>query len=150
MHNNKRLTSLIATVFALLQTAWVSACREQTSEEKHSQELEVNSSQENSSVAKKYTAKATQHSKGSHTRKPIPSSEELKKLPADGGAEYNRLVFEQSPYLLQHAGNPIDWFPWGEEAFAKAKKEDKPVFLSIGYTTCHWCHVMEHESFEAE
>ncbi|WP_281795764.1 thioredoxin domain-containing protein [Desulforhabdus amnigena] len=60
----------------------------------------------------------------------------------------NRLSQEKSPYLLQHADNPVDWYPWGEEAFKKAKEEDKPVFLSIGYATCHWCHVMEHESFE--
>jgi uncharacterized protein YyaL (SSP411 family) len=60
----------------------------------------------------------------------------------------NRLAHERSPYLLQHAGNPVDWFPWGEEAFAKARAEDKPIFLSIGYSTCHWCHVMERESFE--
>lgn len=60
----------------------------------------------------------------------------------------NRLANEKSPYLLQHAHNPVDWFPWGNEAFEKAKKEDKPVFLSIGYSTCHWCHVMERESFE--
>ena len=60
----------------------------------------------------------------------------------------NRLIGEKSPYLLQHAHNPVDWYPWGEEAFAKAKAEDKPVFLSIGYSTCHWCHVMERESFE--
>ena len=60
----------------------------------------------------------------------------------------NRLIFEKSPYLLQHAHNPVDWYPWGEEAFAKAQKEDKPIFLSIGYSTCHWCHVMERESFE--
>lgn len=62
----------------------------------------------------------------------------------------NRLAKEKSPYLLQHANNPVDWFPWGEEAFAKAKAEDKPIFLSIGYSTCHWCHVMERESFEDE
>ena len=62
----------------------------------------------------------------------------------------NRLVREKSPYLLQHAHNPVDWFPWGEEAFAKARAEDKPVLLSIGYSTCHWCHVMERESFEDE
>jgi uncharacterized protein YyaL (SSP411 family) len=61
----------------------------------------------------------------------------------------NRLAGEKSPYLLQHAANPVDWFPWGEEAFAKARAEDKPIFLSIGYSTCHWCHVMEHESFES-
>jgi uncharacterized protein YyaL (SSP411 family) len=60
----------------------------------------------------------------------------------------NRLARERSPYLLQHAQNPVDWFPWGDEAFAKARSEDKPIFLSIGYSTCHWCHVMEHESFE--
>jgi uncharacterized protein YyaL (SSP411 family) len=60
----------------------------------------------------------------------------------------NRLAQEKSPYLLQHADNPVDWYPWGEEAFAKARAEDKPIFLSIGYATCHWCHVMEHESFE--
>ena len=60
----------------------------------------------------------------------------------------NRLVHEKSPYLLQHAHNPVDWYPWGDEAFEKAKKEDKPIFLSVGYSTCHWCHVMEEESFE--
>ncbi len=60
----------------------------------------------------------------------------------------NRLGRERSPYLLQHAHNPVDWFPWGDEAFARARAEDKPIFLSIGYSTCHWCHVMEHESFE--
>ena len=60
----------------------------------------------------------------------------------------NRLIHETSPYLLQHAYNPVDWFPWGVEAFAKARQENKPIFLSIGYSTCHWCHVMEHESFE--
>ena len=62
----------------------------------------------------------------------------------------NKLINETSPYLLQHAHNPVDWFPWGEEAFAKAKAEDKPVLVSIGYSACHWCHVMEHESFEDE
>lgn len=60
----------------------------------------------------------------------------------------NRLASETSPYLLQHAGNPVDWYPWGEEAFQKAKRENKPIFLSIGYSSCHWCHVMERESFE--
>jgi uncharacterized protein YyaL (SSP411 family) len=61
----------------------------------------------------------------------------------------NRLANERSPYLLQHANNPVDWYPWGEEAFARARGEDKPIFVSIGYSTCHWCHVMEHESFES-
>ena len=62
----------------------------------------------------------------------------------------NRLARERSPYLLQHAQNPVDWYPWGDEAFAKARNEDKPIFLSVGYSTCHWCHVMEHESFESD
>ena len=60
----------------------------------------------------------------------------------------NRLADEKSPYLLQHQANPVDWYPWGEEAFEKARREDKPIFLSIGYSTCHWCHVMERETFE--
>lgn len=63
-------------------------------------------------------------------------------------AKQNRLINEKSPYLLQHANNPVDWYPWGNEAFVLAKLEDKPIFLSIGYSTCHWCHVMERESFE--
>jgi uncharacterized protein YyaL (SSP411 family) len=62
----------------------------------------------------------------------------------------NRLAREQSPYLLQHADNPVDWYPWGEDAFARARAENKPIFLSIGYSTCHWCHVMERESFERD
>jgi len=62
----------------------------------------------------------------------------------------NRLANEKSPYLLQHAHNPVDWYPWGQEAFEKARKENKPIFLSIGYSTCHWCHVMERESFESD
>ena len=60
----------------------------------------------------------------------------------------NHLAGEKSPYLIQHAANPVDWYPWGEVAFAKARKENKPILLSIGYSTCHWCHVMERESFE--
>ena len=62
----------------------------------------------------------------------------------------NRLEGETSPYLLQHAHNPVDWFPWGPEALQEARDEDKPIFLSIGYSACHWCHVMERESFEDE
>src|SRR4249919_464242 len=62
----------------------------------------------------------------------------------------NRLGGETSPYLLQHAGNPVEWYPWGEEALARARSEDKPILLSIGYSACHWCHVMERESFENE
>ena len=62
----------------------------------------------------------------------------------------NELQFEKSPYLLQHRDNPVDWMAWGPRAFEKAKREDRPIFLSIGYSTCHWCHVMAHESFENE
>ena len=62
----------------------------------------------------------------------------------------NRLIDETSPYLLQHAHNPVDWYPWGEEALNLAKNLDKPILLSIGYSACHWCHVMERESFENE
>ena len=60
----------------------------------------------------------------------------------------NRLKQNKSPYLMQHGENPVDWYPWCEKAFQKAEREDKPIFLSIGYSTCHWCHVMAHESFE--
>ena len=68
--------------------------------------------------------------------------------PVTDDVKYNRLIHEKSPYLLQHATNPVDWYPWGAEAFFRAANDDKPVFLSIGYATCHWCHVMAHESFE--
>jgi uncharacterized protein len=71
--------------------------------------------------------------------------------PAPSHSEHmNRLAHEKSPYLLQHAHNPVDWYPWGDEAFGKARRENKPIFLSVGYSTCHWCHVMAHESFESE
>ncbi len=83
-----------------------------------------------------------------HSQGALPTRDELLKLPADGGPEFNRLVFETSPYLHQHARNPVDWYPWGSAAFERARSEGKPIFLSIGYSTCHWCHVMEHESFE--
>ncbi|MFC1976133.1 thioredoxin domain-containing protein [Chloroflexota bacterium] len=69
-------------------------------------------------------------------------------VPNNAAGKSNRLINEKSPYLLQHADNPVDWHPWGEEAFEKARRENKPIFLSIGYSTCHWCHVMEEESFE--
>jgi uncharacterized protein len=62
----------------------------------------------------------------------------------------NRLIHETSPYLLQHAHNPVDWYSWGDEAFQKAKSQNRPILLSIGYSACHWCHVMERESFEDE
>ncbi len=81
------------------------------------------------------------------TEAALPSPEVIAALAPDGGPQYNRLIFEKSPYLLQHASNPVDWYPWGEAAFEKARAEDKPIFLSIGYSTCHWCHVMERESF---
>ena len=69
---------------------------------------------------------------------------------ADNKSKPNRLINESSPYLLQHAYNPVDWYPWGNESLLRAKNEDKPIFLSIGYSACHWCHVMAHESFENE
>ncbi|HVZ39286.1 MAG TPA: thioredoxin domain-containing protein [Candidatus Kapabacteria bacterium] len=69
-------------------------------------------------------------------------------MQADADRTPNRLIHEKSPYLQQHAYNPVDWYPWGEEAFERARREEKPIFLSIGYSTCHWCHVMERESFE--
>lgn len=68
-------------------------------------------------------------------------------LPSAASSE-NRLAEEKSPYLLQHRDNPVDWYPWGKEAFDRARQENKPVFVSIGYSTCHWCHVMARESFE--
>jgi uncharacterized protein YyaL (SSP411 family) len=72
-------------------------------------------------------------------------------LDDQGRAIYtNRLFLESSPYLLQHAHNPVDWYPWGDEAFDTARRLDRPVLLSVGYSTCHWCHVMEEESFEDE
>src|SRR5437016_223093 len=81
----------------------------------------------------------------------LVTSNRIVARPAPGVSENtNRLAQEKSPYLLQHSHNPVDWYPWGEEAFAKARREDKPIFLSVGYSTCHWCHVMAHESFENE
>lgn len=78
----------------------------------------------------------------------LPRTHHLKE---DGSPKFvNRLILESSPYLLQHAHNPVNWFPWSEQAFERALKEDKPIFLSVGYSTCHWCHVMERESFEDE
>ncbi|MFC1835138.1 thioredoxin domain-containing protein [Thermodesulfobacteriota bacterium] len=89
------------------------------------------------------------------TQNPSPQTGAEEKTPATGKQNSepkfeNRLIHEKSPYLLQHANNPVDWYPWGDEAFEKARKENKPIFLSIGYSTCHWCHVMEHETFENE
>ncbi|MCB9513073.1 MAG: thioredoxin domain-containing protein [Candidatus Latescibacteria bacterium] len=81
-------------------------------------------------------------------RQPLPDAAAIAALPPDGGPEFNRLIFASSPYLRQHARNPVDWRPWGEEALAAARAADRPLFLSVGYSTCHWCHVMEHESFE--
>jgi uncharacterized protein YyaL (SSP411 family) len=77
-----------------------------------------------------------------------PSAAERAEESEMSGTKGNRLALEKSPYLLQHADNPVDWYPWGDEAFEAAARQDKPIFLSIGYSTCHWCHVMEHESFE--
>jgi uncharacterized protein len=80
----------------------------------------------------------------------VTSSESFAESTAARSEHTNRLAHEKSPYLLQHAHNPVDWYAWGEEAFAKARRENKPIFLSVGYSTCHWCHVMAHESFESE
>jgi len=80
----------------------------------------------------------------------VTSSENFAERTPARSEHTNRLAHEKSPYLLQHAQNPVDWYPWGEEAFAKARRENKPIFLSVGYSTCHWCHVMAHESFENE
>ena len=79
-----------------------------------------------------------------------PAPESGAKAPHDGHVHTNRLIDETSPYLLQHAHNPVDWHPWGDAAFEQAAREDKPIFLSVGYSTCYWCHVMEQESFEDE
>ena len=82
-------------------------------------------------------------------RAPLPTNTEIQKLPRDGGNEFNRLILKTVPTCFSmHMQSYIDWYPWGAEAFEMAQKLDRPVFLSIGYTTCHWCHVMEHESFE--
>src|SRR5436309_4875537 len=79
----------------------------------------------------------------------LVTSSDASAEPTPAHSEYtNRLAHESSPYLLQHAHNPVDWYPWGDEAFAKARRDNKPVLLSIGYSACHWCHVMAHESFE--
>ncbi|KAL5795533.1 hypothetical protein ACOSQ2_000353 [Xanthoceras sorbifolium] len=85
-----------------------------------------------------------------HFYKVLAMSERTPTSTSHSHQHTNRLANEQSPYLLQHAHNPVDWYPWGEEAFAEARKRDVPIFLSIGYSTCHWCHVMEEESFEDE
>lgn len=77
----------------------------------------------------------------------VPHSNKQEAQAGYASTKANRLVNEKSPYLQQHAYNPVDWYPWGDEAFAKAQKEEKPIFLSVGYSTCHWCHVMERESF---
>jgi uncharacterized protein YyaL (SSP411 family) len=80
----------------------------------------------------------------------VTSSDNFAESAPPRSAHTNRLALEKSPYLLQHAHNPVEWYAWGEEAFAKARRENKPIFLSVGYSTCHWCHVMAHESFESE
>src|SRR5690348_11248668 len=81
----------------------------------------------------------------------LPDTADPKAHSQDSGSSHvNLLIHETSPYLLQHAHNPVDWYPWGDEALARAKDDDKPILLSIGYSACHWCHVMEEESFENE
>jgi uncharacterized protein YyaL (SSP411 family) len=86
----------------------------------------------------------------SNQSKVIVSTKTEPSEPAQAHAHTNRLAREKSPYLLQHQHNPVDWYAWGEEAFSRARQENRPIFLSIGYSTCHWCHVMERESFESD
>jgi uncharacterized protein YyaL (SSP411 family) len=96
-----------------------------------------------------HPAELTQRTRAATTAKGPQYRPRTRHLHADGSPRYtNRLILEDSPYLLQHAHNPVDWYAWGAAAFARATRENKPVFLSIGYSTCHWCHVMERESFE--
>ncbi len=92
---------------------------------------------------------AAEKNMSSHTLD-LPDKEVIDAIPADGGDEFNRLIHQESPYLLQHARNPVDWYPWGPEALAAAAAQDKPIFLSVGYSACHWCHVMEAESFSRQ
>ena len=92
---------------------------------------------------------ATENNVSLHTLN-MPDQEAIDTLPADGGDEYNRLIHEESPYLLMHARNPVNWYPWGPEALEAAAAQDKPIFLSVGYSACHWCHVMEVESFSRQ
>src|SRR5580692_5353082 len=87
---------------------------------------------------------------GSGDRLPKNLCRAAEPKPVEKAGFTNHLSGESSPYLLQHAHNPVQWYPWGQEAFARAKKENKPIFLSIGYSTCYWCHVMEKECFERE
>ena len=84
------------------------------------------------------------------TAKNIPelTNTEIANLPADGGKKYNRLIFEKSPYLLQHSTNPVNWYAWSKKTLELAEKNQKPIFLSVGYSSCHWCHVMNRESFQ--
>src|SRR5512139_3937199 len=93
---------------------------------------------------------AASSSPSSCSAAPTSSASLSKKTPDRRGGRtgMNRLADETSPYLRQHAHNPVDWYPWGEAAFARARAEDKPILLSVGYSACHWCHVMAHESFE--
>ncbi len=100
--------------------------------------------QKKATAQDKSSGKQKQNSSGKQKQDPAPAKQGEKKQFT------NRLAKETSPYLLLHAHNPVDWYPWGEEAFAKAKKENKPIFLSVGYSSCHWCHVMERESFMDE
>src|SRR5947207_3114675 len=95
-------------------------------------------------------AALTALSSGCSGTKPHVQAPAMSTSAAHTATHTNSLAREKSPYLLQHQHNPVDWFAWGDEAFAKARAENKPIFLSIGYSTCHWCHVMERESFESE
>src|SRR6185312_4572233 len=100
------------------------------------------------SAARQYN-RSSEHT--SRDRGILSGAMDIRHLNPDGSPKYtNRLIGETSPYLRQHAHNPVDWYPWGEEAFARALAERKPVHLSVGYAACHWCHVLAAESFEDE
>ena len=106
---------------------------------------------QNSSAKPEGQQQAKAEAQPKQPQKPIKEASPKVDHNATGKHKFtNRLAKEKSPYLQQHKHNPVDWYPWGKEAFDKAKKENKPIFLSIGYSTCHWCHVMERESFEDE
>lgn len=115
------------------------ACQKASSDETEDSPISINKS----NINKSKPAAVTQNQKPGKSTEMTTESNQPERKP-------NRLIKETSPYLLQHAYNPVDWYPWGEEAFAKAKELNRPIFLSIGYSACHWCHVMEHESFENE
>jgi uncharacterized protein YyaL (SSP411 family) len=133
--------------------------RPRTFPEANTQIIEATSTQDNSEETSQFNSdKTTVNEETAESNREEKTESPSAELPQQNNPELstpdssnrkpNRLIHEKSPYLLQHAYNPVDWYPWGPEAFEKARRENKPIFLSIGYSTCHWCHVMEEESFE--